>query len=305
MIKEKVDANLIDKPMTSMDHKSSWPSEEAICSLLDDESPIVRDSIVRLFREFPEEGRLFLKKITHESNDIVAKNAKELQHKLGWTDGKEDFLNFIRSRRYELETGWYLLDRTMYPTVDSVHSSLQLDKLADRVRELVAKPMDPRQMCLVINRVLFHEFGYRGAGKNFEDPENSFLHCVLEQKRGLPITLSLIYLLVARRVGFELEPIGLPGRFMVGCFAGDIPFYIDVWAGGKMIDLEEMGSYLGISMEESSGSILLPVTVSEMLTRGCRNLVHHFSLKGKKEEAQMFNSFVMEFDKIRGLETNA
>jgi len=71
----------------------------------------------------------------------------------------------------------------MYPTVDSVHSSLQLDKLADRVRELVAKPMDPRQMCLVINRVLFHEFGYRGAGKNFEDPDNSFLHCVLEQKK--------------------------------------------------------------------------------------------------------------------------
>ena len=92
---------------------------------------------------------------------------------------------------------------------------------------------------------------------------------------------------------------------MVGCFAGDIPFYIYVWAGGKMIDLEEMGSYLGISMEESSGCILLPVTVSEMLTRGCRNLVHHFSLKGKKEEAQMFNSFVMEFDKIRGIETNA
>ena len=66
-------------------------------------------------------------------------------------------------------------------------SSLQLDKLADRVRELVAKPMDPRQMCLVINQVLFHEFGYRGAGKNFEDPDNSFLHCVLEHKEGCPL----------------------------------------------------------------------------------------------------------------------
>ena len=77
--------------MTSMDPKSSWPSEEAILSLLDDESQIVRDSIVRLFREFPEEGRLFLKKITLESNGIVAKNAKDLQQKLGWTDGKKIF----------------------------------------------------------------------------------------------------------------------------------------------------------------------------------------------------------------------
>ena len=71
---------------------------------------------------------------------------------------------------------------------------------------------------------------------------------------------------------------------MVGCFSGDIPFYIDVWAGGKMIELEDMRDYLGISIEESSGSILLPVTVSEMLTRGCRNLAHHYSLKGREKK---------------------
>ncbi len=305
MIKGKEDANLFDRVMTSSDKQMTWPAERVILSLLDDESPPVRDAMVKLFEVFPAEGRTLLKKIGHQANGIHAKHAKELQVKLGWTDGKEDFLDFIRSRRYELETGWSLLDRTVNPAADSVQSSLQLDQLADRVRELIANPIDSRQICIVINRVLFHECGYRGARQNFEEPENSFLHLVLEKKRGLPITLSLIYLLVARRVGFELEPIGLPGRFMVGCFAGDIPFYIDVWAGGKIIDLEDMGSYLGISMEESSGSILLPVTVSEMLTRGCRNLVHHYRLKGKKEEAEMFSSFIAEFEKIRSLETNA
>ena len=238
-------------------------------------------------------------------NGIISKHAKEIQTRLGWTDGKEEFLKFIRSKRYELETGWYLLDRTVYPNFDSTKSSLQLDELADRVRDLLTMPMDPRQTCLVINRVLFHEFGFRGAGKNFENPDNSYLHIVLNKKHGLPITLSLIYILVARRVGFELEPIGLPGRFMVGCFYGDIPFYLDVWAGGKMIELEDMRDYLGISIEESSGSILLPVTVSEMLTRGCRNLAHHYSLKGREKEASMFSLFVSEFEKIRGLETNA
>lgn len=291
--------------MNNQDHKTIWPGDEVIRTLLDDDSVVVRNSLLQLFLNFPEKGREFLAKTSSESKGIVSKYAKEIQGKLGWTDGKEDFLYFIRSRRYELETGWYLLDRTIYPNSDSAKTSLQLDELSDRVRDLLTTPMDPRQSCLVINRVLFHEFGFRGAGKNFEDPENSFLHLVLDNKRGLPITLSLIYILVARRVGFELEPIGLPGRFMVGCFAGEIPFYIDVWAGGKMIELEDMGGYLGISMEESSGSILLPVTVSEMLTRGCRNLAHHFSLKGKSKEAQMFGSFVSEFEKVRGLETNA
>jgi len=72
-----------------------------------------------------------------------------------------------------------------------------------------------------------------------------------------------------------------------------------------MIELELMGNYLGITLEESSGGILLPVTVSEMLARGCRNLAHHYLTKGSKKEAQMFDSFVTEFEKIRGIETNA
>ena len=291
--------------MESSKKKLTWPADRVLISLLDDDSVLVRKSIYRLFKKFPQDGREFLAKITSGTDTIVVKHAKEIQAKLGWTNGHEDFLHFIRSNRYELETGWYLLDRTIYPNSDSTNSSLQLDRLADRVRELMAKPIEPRQICLVINRVFFHEFGFRGAGKDFENPENSFLCRVLERRQGLPITLSLIYILVARRVGFELEPIGLPGRFMVGCFAGEIPFYIDVWAGGKMIELELMGNYLGITLEESSGGVLLPVTVSEMLARGCRNLAHHYLTKGSKKEAQMFDSFVTEFEKIRGIETNA
>ena len=285
--------------------KLIWPKESALCSLLDDESSLVRKSLIRLLNDFPDRGRSFLSKIIEESDDITSKHAKVIQDELGWTDSKEDFMNFIRSRRYELETGWYLLDRTINPSLDSSVSSLLLDELADRVRDLLTSPLKPRQTCVVINRVLFHEFGFRGAVQNFESPENSFLNSVLKSKKGLPITLSLIYILIARRVGFDLEPIGLPGRFMVGCFAQDIPFYIDVWAGGKMIDLEDMGEYMGVSLDESSGGILLPVTVSEMLTRGCRNLVHHYAVNGKKKESVMFQLFVAEFEKMREIESNA
>ena len=84
--------------------------------------------------------------------------------------------------------------------------------------------MLPLEICSVMNRVLFHEYGFRGAGKDFENPQNSFLHRVLERRKGLPITLSVIYILIARRLGFDLEPIGLPGRFMVGCFSDERPF---------------------------------------------------------------------------------
>ena len=104
---------------------------------------------------------------------------------LGWVDGVSGFIEFIRSRRYELETGWFLLDRAVYPSFELSSATLFLDKLSDRCRELLTPPMLPLEICSVMNRVLFHEYGFRGAGKDFENPQNSFLHRVLERGKGL------------------------------------------------------------------------------------------------------------------------
>jgi regulator of sirC expression with transglutaminase-like and TPR domain len=165
--------------------------------------------------------------------------------------------------------------------------------------------MLPRETCSVINRVLFHEYGFRGAGKDFENPENSFLHRVLERRKGLPITMSVLYLLVARRLGFDLEPIGLPNRFVVGCFSEERPFYLDPWAGGKFYDFDQMGGFLEEYSIENSGSALLPVTVADTLARGCRNLVHHYSLAEDQGKSRLFNTFVLEFERIQGIATSA
>ena len=174
-----------------------------------------------------------------------------------------------------------------------------------RARELLLPPHTPKEMCSVLNRVLFHEFGFRGARKDFADPQNSFLHRVLERRRGLPITLSVVYILVARRIGFEIDPIGLPGRFMVGCFSETKPFYIDVWSGGKFLEIEQMADFLDDSSIEDSGSLLLPVTIAETLTRGCRNLVHQYGKQGDADNARLFNKFVLEFENVQQREASA
>ncbi|MBT5910205.1 MAG: hypothetical protein HOH25_10420, partial [Opitutae bacterium] len=219
--------------------------------------------------------------------------------------GVQAFLEFIRSLKYELETGWFLLDRTVSPTCDIAASHLFLDEMAERCRELMTPPTSAREQCRIMNRVFFHEYGFRGAAKDFSDPENSFLHKVVERRRGLPITLSVIYLLVARRIGMELEPIGLPGRFMVGCFTEEPPFYIDVWAGGRFREAHELEAFLGDSPSDQSGGYLLPVTVAETLSRGCRNLAMHYRQAGNTELAGLFLRFVSEFDSALRREANA
>jgi len=284
---------------------SNNPSFQSIKTLIDDETPVVRDAVVQQLKNFPDEGKAFLQEILDGRDPLLAKHAQEINKSLGWADVIGDFVEFIRSQRYELETGWFLLDRTVYPDFQATSATLFMDKLADRVRELVAPPLSPRQTCSVLNRVLFHEYGFRGSGKNFENPENSFLHRVLDRRQGLPITLSVLYLLIARRIGLELDPIGLPGRFMVGCFAEERPFYIDAWSGGKILELEQMENFLEHSSIEDSGSALLPVTVAETLCRGCRNLVYHFQLSKNPEKSSLFDEFVKEFERVQRLASNA
>ena len=278
---------------------------DQIRRLLDDESPAVRGALISELKNFPEEGVRFLEKVVREPDHFLAKHAHSLLVELGWVDGVGGFLQFIRSLRYELESGWFLLDRTVFPTLDISSSTLFLDRLADRARELLIPPQSARDICSVINRVLFHEFEFRAASKDFSDPQNSCLHRVLERRRGLPITLSVVYLLVARRIGFELEPIGLPGRFMVGCFSEKKPFYIDAWSGGKFFEIEQMEEFLGDSSIENSGSFLLPVTVAETLTRGCRNLVQQFAQSEEVENSGLFQKFVNEFERVHQREANA
>jgi regulator of sirC expression with transglutaminase-like and TPR domain len=287
---------------TSEEFKRRW---KACRALLDDDSPLVRNALLAKLRDEPEEGRMFLREITEDSDPLLARHAQDLIKLLGWVDGKSDFIAFIRSQRYELETGWFLLDRTVYPSFELSSATLFLDELGDRCRELLTPPMLSREICSVINRVLFHEYGFRGAVKDFENPDNSFLHRVLERRKGLPITMSILYILVARRLGFDLEPIGLPNRFIVGCFSEERPFYMDPWAGGRFYDFDQMGGFLEEYSIENSGSVLLPVTVADTLVRGCRNLVHHYSLAEDQEKARLFNTFVQEIERIQGIATSA
>src|SRR5262245_43501774 len=91
----------------------------------------------------------------------------------------------------------------------------QLDDMADQVRSMMRGEDSPRETIDKINNVLFDVMGFRGNTENYYDPRNSFLNDVLERRIGIPITLSAVYLEVARRLKFPIVGVGMPGRFLV------------------------------------------------------------------------------------------
>jgi len=269
---------------------------EAFLSLLDDTSPAVRRALLARFVQLGSAAVPFLQTVARGPNRVVGRHAAWFLNELNLADPVAEFCGFIRSLNYELESGALLLARTVSPQLDTGACCAQLDVMAERCRELIVEPSSTREKCRVLNRVLFHEWGFHGNVENYTDPRNSFIDQVLERRTGIPLSLSVVYLLVAGRLGLELEPVGLPGHFLVGCFTDDLPFFIDPFDRGVFRDAAEIFDLLRANNVAPKLTDLAPTPVREVLCRSCRNLVNHYTAAGESERARLFARFVEEFE---------
>ena len=269
---------------------------KALVALLDDPSPAVRKALRERFARNGSESLDLLQDLARQPDSALAKHASQFLRELNFTDPVAEFRDFIRSLNYELETGALLLSRTVNPAVDVAACCLLLDAMAARCRELIAEPATAREKCRVLNRVLFHEYSLHGNAENYRDPLNSFLDQVLIRRKGIPISLSIVYLLVAERIGLQLEPVGLPGHFLVGCYEESAPFFVDPFNAGLLLGAEEVFELVKQSLPSASILDLAPTPVREVLTRCCRNLVNHYTDGNQTAQARLFEGFVAEFE---------
>lgn len=176
----------------------------ALLKLLDDDSTVVRQALLEELGRTGAEGVEFLRSLCDGGNRLLAGHAREFLELMGQHDTLAGFSRFIESFQYELETGCLLLDRTVDPDLDTGAVCSFIDAMAARCREIMVLPSTPLERCRVLNRVIFHEFGFRGDMESFYDPDNSFLSRVIARRKGIPLTLSILYLLVGQRCNLNL-----------------------------------------------------------------------------------------------------
>jgi len=155
----------------------------------------------------------------------------------------------------------------------------KLNQYADTIRARV-QGSQPQAMLAHLHEFLFEEEGFAGNVDDYYNPANSYLPAVLDTKRGLPITLSLVYKCVADRLGLRTWGIGLPGHFLIAVQMDDAdPMLIDPFAGGRLLTVDEahqrMKDLLGEEAEWSD-ELLQPASNRHWLTRMLQNLLHVF-----------------------------
>ncbi|MCB1734529.1 MAG: tetratricopeptide repeat protein [Gammaproteobacteria bacterium] len=133
-----------------------------------------------------------------------------------------------------------LLARDAYPELDVAHYLARLDEMAMEARANLPAKADVFVTLAALNRYLFTEQGFKGNFDDYYDPRNSYLNEVLDRRTGIPITLSLVYIEVGRRLGLSLDGVSFPGHFLVKCSVDGGDVVLDPYSGGVSLGTDEL-----------------------------------------------------------------
>jgi len=173
---------------------------------------------------------------------------------------------------FDLEHGVLLLARTQYPTINPDGYKALLDDLAGELRERLDFGADPDQVLNVIGDYLFRELKFAGDENNLYGPENNYLNMVLDRRLGNDMSLSVVYLLLARRLRLPVAGIGLPGHFL--CRYQDLrhEIYIDPFRRGRLQTKADCVKHVIQLRQRFDESCLSPLSSRRILLRICAHL---------------------------------
>lgn len=179
----------------------------------------------------------------------------------------------------------FLIARLEFPRLDPEPYLDRLDSMGDRALELVTNdpghdaPIAARVD--VLNRYLFEDLGFVGNREHYEDPRNSCLNEVLDRRTGIPITMALVYIEIARRAGLRAEGVNFPGHFLVRVMHDlhtddpDEGLIIDPFHGGAILDEQQCRALLRPHLGDDAAwgpQLLARATRRQILVRMLLNL---------------------------------
>jgi regulator of sirC expression with transglutaminase-like and TPR domain len=257
---------------------------QALITLLGDDDPHVRNIAREQLLQNGEAAAEFLRAAGSADGDgkirIEARNvlAQIQQEDLA---GSFYLLSLLDDDQIDLEQAVFLLARLGYPDLDMARYQRQLDQLAQAISQRLAglhHHRDRGHVLRVMNQVLFDEEGFSGNIKDYYDPGNSFLNCVLERRTGIPITLSVIYLLVGRRLRLPIRGINMPAHFICQYHSPPESFYFDPFNKGRVLTRLDCAKLLQQARQPFHESLLAPAGAHDIIARMIRNLLviyHH------------------------------
>lgn len=246
---------------------------DALLRLLDDPDPDVQDAVQARLQELGPAVMSHLEAARTQATEPLRTRLGELIHTLHMDYVERAWKAVLDAPTPDLERGALLLALYFNPALDVQRLQTRLDELAERARPLVERFAGSRR-ALRLSSFLCDDLGFSGNTEDYYNPLNSSLDWVLAHRRGIPITLSVIYLALAARLGLPVYGVNMPAHFLVKYEDDHDELFIDLFHGGTPIQRDEAVQFLlktGIPPHAHYFAASPPLQV---LARMVRNLLH-------------------------------
>lgn len=270
---------------------------KALVSLLEDDE--IRPQIEQKIFSMGNAIIPFLEEEWGASFDTsVQERIEEIIHTLQFDLLKERLIDWKSDHYDDLLKGMWLIATYQYP-------DLSLDKLRQDIEQLyydVWPNFDPKahpyDQVKVVSGILFNKIRFKANITHFHSPANSMINSVLESKRGNPIALSVIYMLIAQKLEMPVYGVNLPNFFILTYIdkEKDIQFYINAFNRGLIFTKQDIDHYLGQVNINPVPKFYKACKHVDILTRVLRNLIMSFEKLDEHQKADEVKQLLMLFE---------
>lgn len=273
---------------------------KALVSLLDDDDNEVSSHVEEQIISLGSEVIPFLEEQWEQSfNPTIQRRIEDLIHSLQFSLLKERLVEWAEAPDRDLLKGMWLVCTYLYPDLELSTLKKEIEQIYYEVWTEFRNDLTPVDQIKILNSVLFSKLKFRANTKNFHSPSNSMLNVVLESKRGNPITLCTVYMLVANKLEMPVYGVNLPNMFILTYQQKDITFYINAFNRGIVFTKEDIDHYLKNLNLNPHPRFYDPCDNVEFVKRSFRNLIVAFEKLGeynKMEEIKMLLNSISDED---------
>ncbi|GAB3013720.1 hypothetical protein GCM10027284_37020 [Cyclobacterium sediminis] len=265
----------------------------ALVSLLDDGDQEIKEHVRDKILSLGNQIIPFLENKWEGSfNPELQKEIEEIVHDMQLNLLKDRLSNWKNSQERELLEGLWIVNTYLYPDLEFDQLNALMQQIYFDVWTNFKNELSVYDKIKLINNVMFNDLKFSANTKNFHSPANSMLKTVLETKKGNPISLCSVYLLVAKKLGLPVYGVNLPNLFVLTYQSGKFNFYINAFNKGLIFTKQDINNYLDHLKLDPKPEYYEPCENIEIIRRVIRNLIFSFEKIGDLDKSKEVNQLL-------------
>ena len=238
-------------------------------------------------------------------NSLIQERIQSIIEKLNRDNLYADFSNWLAVGSSDLLQGFILVTRTQYPSLDEKEIIITIEQLKMDIWIELHENLTALENVKVLNHILFDIHHFDGNRSDISAPQNNYIHTLLESKKGSPISLGMLFIIFAQKLGLPVYGVNLPQHFILTYLTAtgienpgedDVLFYINPFNRGAVFTRREIEQFIGQMKIKPEKTFFAPCSNPDIIRRLINTLIFSYNQSGSSDKVEVLENLLTAFE---------